>query len=164
MLAFQGPGNGLETGLLPAATGFAVLEDFVPADDPGVVHVKLASFTGGPKHEGRVAVASPGDGDGAGGRLIFDEAMLRKDGGGVGFGDVARHEANDAIGIVQKLGGRSGNELRVVNRGVGQAWLWRRLSGEGSAEYQGERSGRKDEEIFRACHEPAFLALKCGAI
>src|SRR5205085_9419928 len=119
MLAFKRPGNGLQAGLLPAAAGFAVLEDFVAADDAGVVHMEFSAFAGGPEHEGRVAVASPSDGDGARGRLVFDKAMLRENGGGISFRNVACHEANDAVGIVQKVGFRSGDKLRVVDGGVG---------------------------------------------
>jgi hypothetical protein len=117
--AFERPGNGLQAGLLPATSGFAVLENLVAADDAGIVHVQLAPFAGGPEHEGRVAVASPGDGDGSGGRLIFDKAVLRENGGGVSFGDGSGHDADDAVRVVQKVGGRSGNKLRIVDRGVG---------------------------------------------
>src|SRR5262249_5673369 len=113
-------------------------------------------FASGPEHEGRVAVASPGDSDGTRGRLIFDEAVLRKNSCWVGFGDVARHEADDAIRVVQKLGGRGGNELRVVDGRVGQAWLWGRLRREGCTECQGKRGGCENEVVFRACHKPAF--------
>ena len=71
VLAFEWPGNSLEAGLLPAAAGFPVAEDFVAADDTGIVQMKFASLAGGPEHEGRVAVASPGDPDGSGGSLVF---------------------------------------------------------------------------------------------
>ena len=118
-LAFEWPGNGLQAGLLPATAGLAVLKDFVAADDAGIVHVQGAPLARGPEHEGRVAVASPGDGDGAGGRLIFDKAMLRENGGGVGFGNGSFHDADDAVRVVQKVGGRSGNKLRIVDRGIG---------------------------------------------
>src|SRR5436853_3413189 len=80
--AFERPGNRLQAGLLPATSGFAVLENLVATDDAGIVPVQLAPFAGGPEHEGRVAVASPGDGDGSGGRLIFDKAGMRDNGGG----------------------------------------------------------------------------------
>src|SRR5215471_2837376 len=40
--AFEWPGNGLQAGLLPATAGLAVLEDFVAADDAGIVHVQGA--------------------------------------------------------------------------------------------------------------------------
>src|SRR5205807_7500200 len=89
VLAFERPGNGLPAGLLPAAAGFAVPENFVAADDVGIVHIEVASLAGGPEHEGRVAVASPGDGDRPGGGWIFDRAMLRENRGRVGFGDGA---------------------------------------------------------------------------
>ena len=108
VLAFERPGNGLQAGLLPAAAGFAVLKDLVAADHAGIVHLEFAPLAGGPEHEGRVAVASPGDGDGSGGRLIFDKAVLRENGGGVSFGDGSGHDADDAVRVVQKVGGQAG--------------------------------------------------------
>jgi hypothetical protein len=89
--------------LLPAAAGFAVLENLVSADDAGIVQVKFAAVAGGPEHEGRVAVTSPGDGDRAGRRLILHKAMLRENGGGVGLGDGSCHDANDRSGSCKNV-------------------------------------------------------------
>ena len=118
-LALERPGNGLQAGLLPATSSLAVLEDLVAADDAGIAHVQGAPLARGPEHEGRVAVASPGDGNGAGRRLIFNQAMLRENGGRVGFGNGSCDDADDAVRVVQKVGGRSGNKLRIVDRGIG---------------------------------------------
>src|SRR5205807_8319894 len=98
VLAFERPGNGLQAGLLPVAAGFAIPDNFVAADDAGIVHIEVASLAGGPELEGRVAVASPRDGDRTGGGLIFDKAMLRENRGRVGFGDGACGDADDAVG------------------------------------------------------------------
>ena len=49
VLAFEGPGNSSQAGLLPAAAGFVVLKNFVASDDTGIVHVKFTSLASGPK-------------------------------------------------------------------------------------------------------------------
>ena len=67
MLALQRAGNSLEAGLLPTAAGFAILKDFITANDAGIVQLKVSSLCRGPEHEGRVAITSPGDRDGTGG-------------------------------------------------------------------------------------------------
>jgi hypothetical protein len=55
----------LEAGLLPAASGFTILENLIAAHDAGIVQLKVPSLCCGPEHEGRVAVTSPGYGDGS---------------------------------------------------------------------------------------------------
>src|SRR5881398_2674271 len=155
VLAFERPGNGLQAGLLPAAAGFAVLKDLVAADHAGVVHLEFAPLIGGPEHEGRVAIASPGDGDGARGRLVFDEAVLRKNGGRIGFGDGTCHDADDAVGVVQKRGLGSRIKLRGVDRGVRQARLGWLLRGGAYARCEGGRSDREKEQVFPVGHRSA---------
>src|SRR5690242_14729253 len=118
MLSFERTGNGLQAGLLPTAARFVVLEDFVAPDNAGVIEMQVAPPGSGPEHEGRVAVASPRDGDGAGRRLVLDQAVLRKNRGGVSLGGGACLDTKDAIRIVQKRCIRSRNELRIVDRGI----------------------------------------------
>ena len=65
MLAFERSRNGLQAGLLPLATRFAVLEDLITSNNAGIIQLKVPSLCCGPEHEGCVAVASPGDGYGS---------------------------------------------------------------------------------------------------
>src|SRR4051812_27864137 len=83
MLAFERPGDRLKARLLPAAAGLAILEDLVSANDTGVFHHQVSPPRFGPEHEGRVAVASPGDGDRSFRRAVLDQAMLGEDAGGI---------------------------------------------------------------------------------
>ena len=65
MLAFQRARDRFEGGLLPVAAGLPIAKDFVGADDAYGIEMQRAPLRVGPEHEGRVAVRSPGDGDGA---------------------------------------------------------------------------------------------------
>jgi hypothetical protein len=85
--------------------------------------LKLPTGSYGPEGKGRIAEASPGDGDWAAGRLIFDQAVLREDASRVGLGNLADHDANHAIIRLHESGGRSRDELRIVNGGVRQISL-----------------------------------------
>ena len=66
--------------------------------------------------------------------MVFDEAVLRKNRGGVGFGDGACREADNAVGTMQKRGGRGGEELGIVHGDVGEGRLGLVLRGVDCAE------------------------------
>jgi hypothetical protein len=67
MLTLKGAGDRLQTGLLPTAACLAILENLVTAHKARVFELKLPTGSYGPEHQGRIAEASPGDGDWAGG-------------------------------------------------------------------------------------------------
>src|SRR5262245_25986724 len=81
MLALQRTGDRFEAGLLPATARLDVLEYFIAADDAGVLHHQPSPARFSPEHEGRVAVASPCDGDRSARQIVFDEAVLSEDAG-----------------------------------------------------------------------------------
>ena len=74
--ALQRARDRFETRLLPTAARTAILEDFVAGDDAGVVQHERLALGFGPEHEGRVAVASPGDRDWSLRRSILDQPVL----------------------------------------------------------------------------------------
>ncbi len=49
--------------------------------------------------------------------------MLREDCGGIRFSRASIHNADHAIGIMQKCYGRSRNKLWIVDRGIWQVFL-----------------------------------------
>ena len=63
MFALKRALDRLETRLLPACTGFAILEHLVTADETSIIEHQLAALDFGPEHEGRVAIRSPSHGD-----------------------------------------------------------------------------------------------------
>src|SRR5262249_23355331 len=115
VLAPHRTGDRLKARLLPAAAGLDVLEDFVAANHACILHHQPASARFGPEHEGRVAVASPGDGDGSARRIVFDEAVLRQNPGGKGLRRLTAHDADDAIVGVHERRSGCGDELGIVN-------------------------------------------------
>src|SRR5262249_20689952 len=56
-------GDRFEARLLPSASRSSVFEDFVASDYTVVVEHQRLAFCLGPEHEGRIAVASPGNCD-----------------------------------------------------------------------------------------------------
>ena len=70
--------NGRRNRLLPAAAGFAIFENFIPADDAIGIEMESSSSGFGPKHEGRIAVPSPSDSDWAVRHLVLHHAVLRQ--------------------------------------------------------------------------------------
>src|SRR5262245_63752861 len=95
--ALQRTRDRLEARLLPAAAGLDIPEDFIAANDACVFHDEAPATRFGPEHEGRVGVASPGDGDRSPRRVVLDETVLRKDAGGVRLCGLAAHQADDAV-------------------------------------------------------------------
>src|SRR5262245_26603310 len=85
MFALQRTGDRFKARLLPATARLNVPEYFIAADKTGVLHHQAPSARFGPEHEGRVAVASPGDGYRSAWQIVFDEAVLSEDAGWIGF-------------------------------------------------------------------------------
>src|SRR5215469_5648075 len=77
-LPAQGARDCLQAGLLPAAAGLTIAENFVSAHHTRIVEYQRLAIHGGPEHEGRVAVRSPGDRDRSVRRLVLDQPVLRE--------------------------------------------------------------------------------------
>src|SRR5215831_18290905 len=123
MLALQRAGDSLQARLLPAAVGFPILENLIPANQPRIVEFERLTLGCGPEHEGRVAERSPGDRNGAFRRLVFNQPMLRENRRGISFGEFARDHPDHSIVVMQKRRFRRRNKLRIVYRLVRKP-LW----------------------------------------
>jgi hypothetical protein len=97
MLALQRTGDRFEARLLPATARLNVPECFSAAHDAGVLPSPGAGRALSPEHEGRVAVASPGDSDRSAWGIVFDEAVLSKGAGSMRLRTPATHQADDAV-------------------------------------------------------------------
>src|SRR5579864_1707770 len=126
-LALHWARNRFQARLLPPAAALAIAKHFIAANHAGVFKMELFALRFGPKHEGRVAVRSPRDGDRAGWELVLHQSMLGKDSGWISLSDLAVGNADHAIAVAHEsgLGGR--DEFRMLDGSVRQPRFRRSL-------------------------------------
>jgi hypothetical protein len=119
--AFESSGDRYSRRLLPAAAGFAIFENFIPADqafEAGGIEVENPPLRFRLEHDARVADSAPGDGDRAVRHLVVDDAVLSNIGSRVRLSDASARDPNQHIVAEKESGLRSRNELRMTDGGM----------------------------------------------